>query len=94
MTEPFALTVPYTELPDLPPDDVLAQEWLTYKREMPRLLAEGQEGRFVLIKGEEVIGIWDTWREAVDTGRVRFGMVPLMVHQIQAQERILRQRMF
>jgi hypothetical protein len=92
MNEPFPRTVHYTELPDLPPDDVLAREWQTYKREMPRLLAEGQEGRFVLIKGDEVIGIWDTWQEAARTGRARFGMVPIMVHEIQAHERILHLR--
>ncbi len=61
---------------------------------MPRLLAEGHEGRFVLIKGEEVVGVWDTRREAVDAGWARFGLVPIMVHQIRTYEPVLRQRMF
>jgi hypothetical protein len=45
----------------------------------------------VLIKGDEVIGLWDTRREAVDTGRERFGMVPFMVHQILEWEPVYRQ---
>jgi hypothetical protein len=92
MTAASVPTIHYTELPDLPPDDVLAKEWLAYKREMPRLLAEGQEGRFALIKGDEVIGIWDSWQEAATVGRARFGMVPIMVQEIRERERILHQR--
>ena len=69
-------TMHYTELPALPPDHQFAHSWAVYVREMPRWLAEGQQGRFVLIKDDEIIGLWDTWREAVDTGRQRFGMVP------------------
>jgi hypothetical protein len=84
--------VHYTKLPDLPPDHTFVREWAAYVREMPRWLAEGQEGRFVLIKGDEIVGIWDTWREAADTGRERFGMVPIMVHQILEWEPVLNQR--
>ena len=54
--------------------------------------AEGQEGRFVLIKGDEVIGFWDTWRAALDVGRDRFGMVPLFVSEILEWEPVYRQR--
>jgi hypothetical protein len=82
----------YTELAELPPDHPSAREWSVYLRELPRWLAEGQEGRFVLLRDGEVIGLWDTWREAVDTGRQRFGMVPLMVHQILEWEPVYRQR--
>jgi hypothetical protein len=31
---------------------------------VPQLLADGHESRWVLIKGEEIIGIWDTEEEA------------------------------
>ena len=85
-------TMHYTELPDLPPGHQFAREWAVYKRELPRWLAEGQEGRFVLIKGDEVIGLWDTWRETSNAGLAMFGNVPYMVHEIQECERIYRQR--
>jgi hypothetical protein len=59
---------------------------------MPRWLAEGKEGRFVLIKGDEIIGFWDTHRAAMDVGRERFGMVPLFVSEILEWEPVYRQR--
>src|ERR1700741_3917299 len=40
----------YTELGDADPNSQLYVEWSCYKREVGRLLAEGNEGRFVLIK--------------------------------------------
>jgi hypothetical protein len=78
------------DLPDLPPEHELAQEWNLYKREVARLVAQGHEGRTVLIKGGEVIGIWDTRGEALEAGYARFGVVPLMVKTIRAIEPILR----
>ena len=81
----------YTQIPDPPSDNVLAQEWMTYRREMPRLLAEGQEGRFVLIKGDTLHGIWDKFWDAVAAGRKLYGRGPFMVHEILEWEPILRQ---
>src|SRR5262249_25503484 len=81
----------YTQVKQPPPDTTVAKEWATYVREMPRWLAEGQEGRFVLIKGDEVIGLYDTRREALDVGRQRFGLVPIMIHGILEWELVLRQ---
>jgi hypothetical protein len=79
----------YTEVPN-PPDALFAREWAVYVREMPRWLAEGHKGRFVLIKGDQVLGIHDTWRQAVDTGHEKPGNVPMMVHQILAWVPVLR----
>src|SRR5207247_2141193 len=55
--------VHYTELPEAKPGQALAEEWNTYRREVGRWLAEGLEGRHVLIKGEEILGIYDTSEE-------------------------------
>jgi len=57
-------TLPYTELPSGSPDSPIASEWNLYRARVGRLLAEGQENRWVLIKGEVIIGIWDTEEEA------------------------------
>jgi hypothetical protein len=42
-------TIHYTQMQDLPPDSSLFHELKTYRRELPRLLAEGLEGHYVLI---------------------------------------------
>lgn len=83
-------TLHYTELPPARPGDTLAEEGETYRREVGRLLAEGNEGRHVLIKGREIIGIWETHLEAMARGYERFLLQPFLVHQIQERERILR----
>jgi hypothetical protein len=85
-----APTVHFTELPEAKPDSPLYQEWNTYRREVGRLLAEGSEGRHVLIKGEQVIGLWDTHDAAMMAGYQRFPGQPFLVHQVQERERVLR----
>jgi hypothetical protein len=83
-------TIPYTELPDTKPDSPLYREWNYYRREVGRLLAEGQEGRFVLIKGEEVIGIWNTEEEARAVALQKYLMQPCLIHQVRSREPVLR----
>src|SRR5436305_15242225 len=51
----------------------IATEATTYFRELPRLLREGEAGRWALIKGNEVLSIWDTFRDATQVGHERFG---------------------
>jgi hypothetical protein len=80
----------YLALEDLPPDHPLATEWATYKREAGRLLAEGHQGKYALVKGNQVVSLWDTWGDAVQAGFERFGLGGFMVHQVQYWERILR----
>lgn len=83
-------TIHYAELPPSRPGDALADEWETYRREVARLLAEGNEGRYVLIKGQQIIGIWETLKEAFAEADKRFPLQSYLVHQIQERERILR----
>lgn len=59
-----AQAVHFTELPRAQAGSRLSREWDFYRHEVHRLLAEGHEGRFVLIKGETIIGIWDSQEEA------------------------------
>lgn len=86
---PDSPTIHYTELPPAKPGEPLAEEWETYRREAGRLLAEGNEGRYILIKGGEIIGIWDTRKEAFAAAGQRFPLQPYLVHQIQERERLL-----
>jgi hypothetical protein len=84
--------VHYTELPEAKPGTPLADEWNTYRQEVGRWLAEGQEGRHVLIKGVEVIGIYDTSEEARAEGLKRYLLQPFFVHPIRTEEPYLRIR--
>jgi hypothetical protein len=83
-------TIPYTQLPEARPDSPLAAEWNFYRQTIGRLLAEGHEGKWLLIKNEQIVGIWETQAEA-DTVRVqRFLMQPVLMKQILAREPMLR----
>jgi hypothetical protein len=60
----------------------LKQELSTFLRELPRLLAEGNEGRFALVKGNEVVSVWDTSDDAYQAGCERYGMGPFLAQPI------------
>jgi len=85
-----ARTIPWTELPPADPNEALAAEWETYRREVGRLLAEGQEGKFALIKGDEIIGIYDTWDEARRIGLEKYLLQGHMVRPILSREPVIR----
>ncbi len=82
----------HTQLPEDHSGSPLAREWNVYRREIGRLLAEGNEGRFILIKGEEVLGLFDSWEAARVAGLERFLREPFFVHPIRASEPYLRIR--
>jgi hypothetical protein len=64
----------------------LAEEICTYFRELPRLLEEGQEGKVALIKGGELISLWDTFEEAMQEGVDKFGIVKFMAQPINSRD--------
>lgn len=61
---------PAEELPEkvLP----LANELELYYRELPRLLEEGKEGLFTIVKGESFYGTWNSFRDALQFAREKF----------------------
>lgn len=83
-------TIHYTELPEAEGDSPLYQEWNFYRREAGRLLAEGHEGRFLLIKGEDIIGLWDTHEEAKAVAVQKYLMQPCLIHQVRSREPLIR----
>ena len=85
-----AKTIPWTELPPADPNEALAAEWETYRREVGRLLAEGHDGKYVVIKGDEIIGIYDTWDEARRVGLERYLLQGHMVRPILSREPVIR----
>ncbi len=83
-------TIHYTQLPRDSSGGRGATEWNAYLREVGRLLAEGHEGRWVLIRGEAVVGIWDTEAEANRIRLEHFLMQDVLIHQIRTHEPVLR----
>jgi hypothetical protein len=84
--------VHYTQLSEAKPGEPFFHEWNTYRREVGRLLHQGLDGRYVLIKGETIIGIYETWDAARQTGLQRFLLDSFFVHLIRAEEPFLRIR--
>jgi hypothetical protein len=50
----------------------------------------GDEGKFVLIKGDDVVGVWETYADALKEGYQKFQLEPFMVKRIEAVERVQR----
>jgi hypothetical protein len=90
LPSPEPPTIPHPELPPPSADSPIASEWNVYRREVARLLAEGQENRWVLIKGEEIIGIWDGEEEARAMAFQKYQMKPCLIQQVRSQEPIVR----
>ena len=61
----------------------LERELQTYERELLKLLAH--EGKYALIHGDDVIGIFDTFAEALTVGYGRFGLDSFMAQPIEAE---------
>jgi hypothetical protein len=83
-------TIPWTELPEDKSGRPNSTEWNFYRREVGRLLAEGHEGKWVLIKGEEIIGMWDREDVAFAAARERYLFQPCLVKQVLVAEPLLR----
>ena len=60
---------------------ILEDELQTFQRNRDRLLATG-EGKFVLIHGDEVVGVYESKMDAISQGYQRFGNTPFLVKQI------------
>ena len=65
---------------------VLETELETYKKEKKRLLSEGHKGKYVLIKGKEILGIFETEEEGCNEGFRRFLAGPFLVQKIARRE--------
>jgi hypothetical protein len=63
----------------------LATERETWERLKADLVAE-HEGKYVLIKGTEIGGIFEGRAAAREAGYRRWGYVPLMIHRITHEE--------
>jgi hypothetical protein len=62
------------------PEDFFRRERETFEAIKGGL--KGQAGRYVVIKGEEVAGVWPSYEAALDGGYERFGPVAFFVKQL------------
>ena len=62
------------------------REWETFLANLPALL-EKEAGRYVLIHGDQVVGVWDTKAEALEEGYRRFLLESFLVQRIVADEK-------
>lgn len=64
----------------------LFAELTTYYRHLPELLAEGDAGRFVVVKGDKLYNTWETYGDASQYGRERFGDQLFMIHRVDPRD--------
>jgi hypothetical protein len=63
------------------------REYAVYRRELPRLLDEGEAGRYALVKGDQLLSVWDTSGDAIQAGYQRFGLDdPFVVQKISPRD--------
>lgn len=65
---------------------ILDHEMATYEAKRAALL-EKHAGRYVLIHGDEIVGMWDAEAEAFEEGYRRFLFEPFLIHRIVAEEK-------
>lgn len=68
--------------------DELATELATYDEHRGELIGTSV-GRFVLIKGAEIVATYESERDAIAQGYRQFGNVPFLVKQVSPTERPL-----
>ncbi|WAB91948.1 hypothetical protein [Pseudomonas citronellolis] len=64
----------------------LETEITTYNAQLPNLLQH--QGKFVVIKGEEVVDVLDTYNDALKLGYERFGLQQFLVKRIMPPEQV------
>ena len=64
---------------------VLAAELRTFDRQRANLLKTYPQ-QYALIKGRNLVGVFESDREALDTGYAKFGAEPFLVKQIRAED--------
>lgn len=63
----------------------LERELAAFRARLPELAAD--EGKFALVRGEALVGVFGTYEEAITSGYVRFRLERFFVKEIRAVER-------
>ena len=62
----------------------LQHELEVYKKALPSLLAD--EGKFALVFGDEIIGVYESYADAIQSGYKTAGIKPFLVKKIMSDE--------
>lgn len=65
----------------------LESEIDTYNAHLPTLIKS--HGKFALVKGAEIVGVFDTYADAMRLGYEKFGIEPFLVKRIMPPEQVL-----
>ncbi|HDY72893.1 MAG TPA: hypothetical protein ENH90_01920 [bacterium] len=65
--------------------DLLKEELETYETNKSKLI-ESSLGKFVLIKGKEIVNTFESEKDAINSGFEKFGNVPFLVKKIEEVE--------
>ncbi|WP_226635499.1 hypothetical protein [Brevundimonas poindexterae] len=65
----------------------LERELETYNRLLHKELA-GEEGRYALIAGSELLGVYDSYSDALTAGYQAKGLAPFLVKKVAAVETV------
>ncbi|WP_046988050.1 hypothetical protein [Delftia tsuruhatensis] len=58
----------------------------TYREKLPTML--GHIGKYAIIKGTEVLGMYDSYEDALKFGYGKFGLEPFLVKRIAPSEQV------
>jgi hypothetical protein len=83
-------TIHYTKMAEPQPDSPIFREVQTFRRELPRLLAEGHEGKWALVKGEEIIALFETLDEGHRAGREKYLFQPFIIQPVCEWQPLIR----
>ncbi len=75
--------IPLDDVPDIADGEPFAEEWRAFKQRAQRLVQEGHTGRYALLKGNQLVGVWDSLDAADLQGRQQFKGEPFLVQEIQ-----------
>ena len=68
-------------------ENPLSAELALFTTRLPEFL-EKAEGKFVLIKGEEIVGFFDSDKAAYKVGVERFGITPFLIKQVLREDQL------
>lgn len=68
-------------------DSVLERELGTFARLLPVLL-DAAEGRWVLIKGNQLLGLFASQNEAINAGYAQLGNQPFLTRQLREAQMV------
>jgi hypothetical protein len=64
----------------------LEKELEAYKSKLAELMPD--EGKFALIHGDQIVGVYGTYEDAIKEGYAKFKLGPFLVKQIQSMEQV------